>query len=114
MNRIFKVIFNKTKGIFVVTGENAKAQGKSKHLKTIAASMMIASTLGMTGNVNAEAFYYDSTSNSMLSFTDLDGNHGIKELKNDNINYKVDSEGNIIFTPTLMSPISIKINMYCI
>ena len=28
MNKIFKVIFNKAKGIFVVTGENAKAQAE--------------------------------------------------------------------------------------
>ena len=53
MNKIFKVIFNKAKGIFVVTGENAKAQGKSKHLKAIAASVMIASALGMAENAEA-------------------------------------------------------------
>ncbi len=54
MNKIFKVIFNKAKGIFVVTGENTKAQGKSKHLKAIAASVMIASALGMAENAEAK------------------------------------------------------------
>ena len=55
MNKIFKVIFSKAKGIFVVTGENAKAQGKSKHLKAVATSVMIASTLGMIGNAEANS-----------------------------------------------------------
>ena len=53
MNKIFKVIFSKAKGIFVATGENTKAQGKSKHLKAATASVIIASVLGIVRNVGA-------------------------------------------------------------
>ena len=70
MNKIFKVIFSKAKGIFVVTGENAKAQGKSKHLKAIAASVMIASALGMAEN--AEAAIANTQDSIKTNYYDVD------------------------------------------
>ena len=52
MNRIFKVIFNRGRGTYVVTGENARARGKTKSIATITALAM-AGTL-LAGPVMAE------------------------------------------------------------
>ena len=69
MNKIFKVIFNKAKGIFVVTGENAKAQGKSKHLKAIAASVMLISVSGIIENVEAKDYSIGRIENTAFAET---------------------------------------------
>ena len=45
MNRIFKVVFNKTKGVFVVGGEYIKTQGKSKKLKLAISAVLLGTSM---------------------------------------------------------------------
>ena len=75
MNRIFKVVFNKTKGMFVVTGENAKTHSKSKQLKAVLTSVMIASAIGITGNAMAgNSIIAMDESNNISLENNFDGN----------------------------------------
>lgn len=42
MNKIYKVVFNKTLGLFVVASEQAKGHTKSKTVKSIAKALVVA------------------------------------------------------------------------
>ncbi len=53
MNKLFKVVFSKVKGIFVVCSELGKSHGRSKKLKASVTALTAVVLMGVTGNAVA-------------------------------------------------------------
>ncbi len=53
MNKIFKVVFNKVKGMFVVGSEHIKSHGRSKKLKASITALAAVALMGVVGNAVA-------------------------------------------------------------
>ncbi len=54
MNKIFKVVFNKVKGMFVVSSELSKTHGMSKKLKASVTALAAVALMGVVSNAVAE------------------------------------------------------------
>lgn len=59
MNHIFRIIFDKTKGMFVVVSELTKSHGKAKSEKQ-GAFQVVQNTVGGGGGYFLKRFFYSS------------------------------------------------------
>lgn len=75
MNKLYKVIWNDARQMYIVASELAKSHGKSKSSRSKAAALTFAVTLALTGmtagTVNAEENYSVDSERNIV----IDKNH---------------------------------------